>query len=551
MPDWGTLIADSRGILHDVAKNSFDSLTKDIRQPLNPTQKLLSESFTTTFDQFKKRMGEKFNVDVSHGVTLESVSSQIGAQLKNTATRMGVEAAVGLVAAKVATLEGPVGLILSEAVTIATGEFANYFASKQDFKPGQWVFIDVGEKTRHVNENPKVIELREDSDIFGDQGFAVIPDDLDYSTEAQHTIGFVLGQETAGDFLWNVFSFKSGQEERIHNEKLRPCPEAYATTLDDNPDFSSVREVLFMKDHDPTLKTYIPTEPGEVVWLDKKPCTIIEQAGKEWVVETRTGKHIHVSEGDLLAGKTLSNTRWNHDTMHLGSFTSRSPDALYSGEWVWIPAGDLIKKIIGKRRRMGSVPAILQKMRPENQVLALVKSIEGETVHLVRAFDGEPIDLPQKEVKGSSSAIESSLDHDKELMQWKEDTLDTDKNPKFHPPGSIHPMLALGLGELDDEELRNIEMQPSTVKALPDALEQIASPINVFDSATDKVAKRDLTHVEDENEQLQNFFDTRGDFKAGLVEVGQNPDTVGGGGSGAMVMLMIGGVVLYVALSGA
>ena len=56
---------------------------------------------------------------------------------------------------------------------------------------------------------------------------------------------------------------------------------------------------------------------------------------------------------------------------------------------------------------------------------------------------------------------------------------------------------------------------------------------------------------EAKEKQLQNFFDTRGDFKAGLVEVGQNPDTVGGGGSGAMVMLMIGGVVLWVALSGA
>ena len=57
-----------------------------------------------------------------------------------------------------------------------------------------------------------------------------------------------------------------------------------------------------MKDHDPTLKTYIPTEPGQTVWLEKKPYKIVEQSGEEWVLEGNDGTHVRAHESDLYAG---------------------------------------------------------------------------------------------------------------------------------------------------------------------------------------------------------------------------------------------------------
>ena len=532
MPDWGTLISDSKGILHDVAKESFDNLTSKIRQPLNTTNHLLSDTFSKTYKTFQNRIKGTLGIDIEGGVSLENIGAQLSEQLKNKAVSVTVESALGFAASKAAQVEGPLGLLLGEAVSVATGEFALYFMHKQDLKPGTWVFLDYGSTTRQINENPTVIELREGYDILGSQqSYAIIPDDLDYSTQAKHAIGFILGAEENG-YEWSVFSFLSGKEEKIHEEKIRRCPEDFATKLDKNKDFSSVREVLFMKDHDPTLRTYLPTEPGTTVWVNDDPCIIIEQAGSEWVLERADGTQILAHESDLTAGRTETNVAWNHDVLHLGAYNPS--DTLYSGEWVWIPAGDLVDKLVlDHKRRLQEVPAALKMMGPQNKVLAMVKSIEGKTVHLVRAYDGVLVDSEQPLVFGATKSIQGLLN--KEFSGWKHRTLGG-HNPRLNLPSRKHPMLTLGLGEFDDEELQGVRMAPTTKLQVEQTDTGGFEPVKEFPDAG-KSWSRLETKMADfaENEAYFNR-DRPIEYSSELLT--QEPSV--GGGSGSALMIVVG-----------
>ena len=535
MPDWGTLVADSKGVLHDLALESFDTLSKNVRQPLNSTDKLLTDSFTTTYKKLKTHIQGTLGLDPEEGISLENIARQVGSQLKSQATRIGVEAAVGFAASKAASLEGPLGMLLSEAVTIATSEFAAYFLDKQHFKTGQWVFLDYGTQTRHINDNPKVVQLSQGFDMFSSSSYTIIPDELDYSVEAKHSIGFILGQDES-TYEWNVFSFLTGREERIHEEKIRACPVDFAARLDANSDFSKVREVLFLKDHDPTLRTYIPTEPGQTVWLAKEPYTILEQSGDEWVLEANDGRHIRAHESDLSPGKTTSNTTWDHDSIHLGGY--RTSDAIYSGQWVWIPAGDMIKNLIHQRRRMSAVvPDVFQQMGPDNKVLALVKSVEGKTVHLVRAYDGELVDIEQPNVVGTSNTIGGLLDHNEKLSDWKEMTLDG-YNPKFQLPGKSQPMLTLGLGLYEGEELH--KMAPVTKRPQLEARSTIKEPITSTSGASDLVSKRYKINLEDEAQNDAALTGIRANDVTEIILEKSTGPSISGSGGPLMVLLAVG-----------
>ena len=332
-----------------------------------------------------------------------------------------------------------------------------------------------------------------------------MPDELDYKSEAKHTVGFFLGIDKESPYMLSVFSFRTGKEILIHEEKIRAVPPAFAEKLDKNPDFSAVREVRFLKDHDPTLKTYLPTEPGDHVYLNGEKVTIVEVEGTQYCVEDGDGSHFYVQAGDLVAGKTISTARWNPKS--LGSFTSISPDTIYEGEWVWIDAGALVQNLIDHtRRRDLVVPPELEKMRADNKVLALVKSIHGGHVEVVRAFDGEELDLEVNQVLGSSNSIEKTLDHDVKLAKWKTKTL-LGIDPHLNPPGTVHPMLTLGLGELDDELLAELKMKPHMRFA--EERETESGPIDVVPGAGQietNIRKRD---AQDELNDIQNFRNWR------------------------------------------
>tara|TARA_B100000029_G_scaffold365500_1_gene358814 strand:+ start:1234 stop:2874 length:1641 start_codon:yes stop_codon:yes gene_type:complete len=540
--DWGTFVSDSKGVLHNVALNSFDTLSASMREPLNSTSEALRTKFDATYKKYKDKISDTLGLDPEQGLSLENISKSISEMLGDTGIRMGAEAVLGFAAKQVAELEGPLGLLLSEAVSIATGEFAKFLATGDvDYKPGQWVFIDYGSQTtRQINENPKVIELNQESSIWSSSDITIVPDELDYSQTAKHAIGFVLGRQP-WEYEYRVFSFLNGKEEDINTKNLRPCPETFAARLDNDENFSAVREIKFLKDHDPTLKTYIPTEIGDTVVLGDQNCKIIEQRGEEWVVETPSGLHISVHESDLLPGRTESNTRWDRENIDLGTFTSILPDAIYSGEWVWVPANDLLKKITNRRRlRQQPIPDELKALGPQNKVLALVTSVEGKTVHVVRAFDGEPLDVSQEVVVGTTNGLQKTMSQQSGMGSWRQNVLEG-YDPHVRPPGEIHPMLTLGMGEMDDEQVRALQMAPAA-KILGSTEVRGDGIVRTSMGEAGKVDLRAKIDVEDE--QAHNSFINR--ERPGGVEVVQFTESSYAEGNGGMLMLVIGAaIVLY------
>ena len=107
MPDFGTFITDARGILHDVSKHGFDAFRGALSDPMNITDATLSDSFTTTFSLFKKKLGEKYGIDVDAGISLEDMASQLREQLLSTGGRLAAEAVAGAGIKYAAELEGP------------------------------------------------------------------------------------------------------------------------------------------------------------------------------------------------------------------------------------------------------------------------------------------------------------------------------------------------------------------------------------------------------------------------------------------------------------
>ena len=113
-----------------------------------------------------------------------------------------------------------------------------------------------------------------------------------------------------------MLQFSVGEEETFHDEKIRPCPQELSKKLDENENFSTVREVRFLKDHDPTLKSYIPRNPGDRVWLNGTVHVVLQQMGREWIVESEAGTQTAVHESELLAGKTLVSSIWDSQILY-------------------------------------------------------------------------------------------------------------------------------------------------------------------------------------------------------------------------------------------
>jgi hypothetical protein len=95
MPDFGTLISDARGILHDVSKHGFDAFRGALSDPMNITDQTLSDSFTTTFSVFQKSLSEKYGIDIEGGISIENLGEQLKDQLVSTGGRLAAEAIAG------------------------------------------------------------------------------------------------------------------------------------------------------------------------------------------------------------------------------------------------------------------------------------------------------------------------------------------------------------------------------------------------------------------------------------------------------------------------
>ena len=186
-------------------------------------------------------------------------------------------------------LEGPLGLLIGEAVNLGIEAFREFISDSYNYKPGEWVFIDMGERPRRPNDRD-LVQIKTEQSIFSPEAFFSVPDEVEYSMVPHHVIGFIMGQgEKSGD--WVVFNFESGDEEPRRSDEIRPCPQELKDKMDKSDDFSLVREVKFLKDHDPTLKSYLPTEAGQEVFFAKKSYIVVEREGDNFVIEGKNGKH--------------------------------------------------------------------------------------------------------------------------------------------------------------------------------------------------------------------------------------------------------------------
>ena len=88
--------------------------------------------------------------------------------------RTGLETAISFAADALLNLDGPMGMILSEAITVVGGELLHFVAAGAGaFKRGDWVILNLGLRSKIINQIPKVVE-----------GFiGGLPDELDYLPE--------------------------------------------------------------------------------------------------------------------------------------------------------------------------------------------------------------------------------------------------------------------------------------------------------------------------------------------------------------------------------
>ena len=534
--DWGTTIVDAGGSFHDVAKNAFDSLAGGNTQPLNVTENLLRDTFSKTWSKFREKASDEFGIDLEDGLSLEKIGRQLAKGLGKNALEFTAEAAGGYLLSRVAGAEGPIGILLSEIVTIGISEFSRRYISTA-YDTGQWVLIDMGMLPVRINQQPHVIQVSEDVSIWGDS-FLDVPDDIDYQSTPHHAIGFILGPGDTHEF-WTVFNFETGKEERTEAEKLRAAPGSLAEKLDANPEFSLVREVKFLKDHDPTLKSYVPTQPGDSVIYKKKHYTIYDTFDDEYILEGKDGTRVHVNVSQLSGGIQTNSSTWKRGNLIDNSFTSLSPDSVFSGQWLWIPAG---KKFVQEletqvtRRRMAAAPAI----NPSDDILALVESIEGDQLHLVRAYDGKRLTEPLDVSRAVKAEVASVLNHTTESKRLKNEVLGG-KNTTLHPLGESMHDVALGVGAPDltsGEDMQPLmrlakagAREDSVVHQYPggkNALNALARPVQ---EEIDDAARYDNTN------RYQVVVNER-------KEVGTRT------GGGTQIAFLVAGIVIFIAVYG-
>ena len=533
--DWGTSIVDAGGSFHDIATNAFDSLSSGAKQPLNVTEKLLREDFSDTWNSFREKTSAEFGLDAGDGLSLETIGKKLATGLAKDALEFGAEAVGGVILSKVAGVEGPIGILLSEVVTIGVVEFGKRFKPR-GYSAGEWVIIDMDPLPVRINQAPHVIQVTESTDIWGDN-YLDVPDDIDYQETPHHVIGFILGPEDRAD-VWSVFNFETGREERHVGEKLRPVPEALAAKLDNSPEFSLVREVKFLKDHDPTLQSYVPTQPGEAVVYKNKNYIIVDTFDEEYIIEDKRGNRVHVNVSQLTGGLRTNSSHWKRGNVLDQSFTSLSPDTIYAGQWIWIPAG---KKFIDdldtlvSRRRMAAAPPI----KADQDILALVEAIDGDQVRVVRAFDGKHLTEPLDVTRGVKAELAQVLNRTPDSKRLKNDVL-TGKDTQKHPMGETMHDLSLGVGAPD--LTKSDDMRPLMKKLFEEF--PVDSAAHTLPGGRNALVAQTKA-VQNEIDDIANYG-TSDRYKVQFDVVPQDSPA----SSGSTVLFLLAGCVIFLAVYG-
>ena len=540
MPDWGLKISDAAGNLHDLAKNAFDSLSVDARAPLNVTEKILKQNFSSTFDALKAKAMKSLGLDLSGDLTVENMSSLVMEKVLEAGGKLAGEIIISGLGTAMADVEGPIGMLLSEAASLAIGAFESE-PEHEIYKPGQWVLIDNGSRSRVINQKRTTVQIEKRTSLWGDDYYE-IPGEMDFE-ETTHSVGFVLGSEN-NDYLWSVFEFSTGREKVFSDDKLRPAPRSLAQQLDDNPEFSLIREIRFMKDHDPTLKSYLPTDIGSRVYFKGERNSVIQCKGKEYVIENDQGIRRAVNAAELKAGTTLTSSSWNRAKIDSNSFTSLSPDSLFSGEWVWIPAGKTFVDALSynSKRRLAQAATIGEQLAPEGKILGLLTQINGKRVSVVRAYDGRKVAYTQDEIVPASAGVQSALNSQRDSSLFKDSVLNG-HDPTVLPLGETMPAITLGRGESDLLIPATAGMAPFMTKAEEDSGLTFVRTIGMTGAAVGQMNMK-LNQEDEDIAQYNKDYVDNVTYQVGKVQ--NAGDSSSGVGMGALLVL---GLVAYVAFA--
>jgi hypothetical protein len=127
-----SFIQSAHGKLKDAFRQKYSNIIGSVTGGMNSGSPLRI-STNEQFINLKTAIKNEIGIDVEHGLVLEDIVSDAKEFLKSTVGRLTVETGVAYVAKEALALEGPLGVLLSEGVSIAGGEVMNALSLRHSF----------------------------------------------------------------------------------------------------------------------------------------------------------------------------------------------------------------------------------------------------------------------------------------------------------------------------------------------------------------------------------------------------------------------------------
>ena len=422
-------IVDAFGEWHDIGATAFDAFNKKLAKPLSFDSAFITGDFKDemhkTFQLFKEESFVKDSIlDKSFSQWVAGLGAAVSGWLagKTVGALAGGEA--GAVAGPIGIGVGVVGeLVVEWALEHFKGKV---FAPESGHKPGSWIVIDNGSKTKHRPAKRRDIAWGETS-MFGDA-----PDvgEMELYREEDYSVGFIVDPNAnQQEGFMQVFNFEREEEQVMHTSKFRLLPQDIALKLDNNRPLSLIREARFRRDSfeiEQTLRGSVCTDPGtEVVDLrDGFRKKIVAAEGEKLLLEDGNGNQVKANISEVAPGRQKSNISYNYlgkddkgKRVVAGGFKDATAGKLFPGRWVWATphAAALAVEGVEVKRVLGCVTCL--KPRPTTPGSTLDNL---PNVILFNAWDGDKLVRLQSEVTAVGFQAEEVLNEQRDFLIFKE-----------------------------------------------------------------------------------------------------------------------------------
>ena len=364
------LIADATGVYHDISKAAFDAYSlKHPETMKHLATKLLEQPIIQSVHELAKKAGvllENYE-NISYQGIAAMLAHHVGAKFMAAGTGAAGAAALGAEAAGTGGVA--VAMVAIEAaIEWAVDNWGKGKATAHEFKRGDWVIIDKGQKT--------IKKLDRDLDWALGEMFQDMPSISELHVlermEDFH-VGFYISRAKT-DGWYTVFDLLSGQEEDKVFSDVRVLPQMRRAALDMDEFASKVRELYFTKEDRVYFECEVSCDPGTEVIFDESLWYIVSCDGYLALIENAFGDRQNVSM------KVLGRSRQERiGPQHLyrrgmareaDSFVS-SPGGISAGDWVWVEIG------------------------ATTQELAVVHIIRGDEIFVYYTTTGELKSVPE------------------------------------------------------------------------------------------------------------------------------------------------------------